>query len=82
MIQVKVRLFAALRDELGTSELELEVGRNGSCSEILATLEKEYEQVGPILQRSLVAVNGFYAGRNTSLRPGDEVAILPPVSGG
>ncbi len=82
MIQVKVRLFAALRDQVGTSELELEVERNGSCSEILATLEKEYEHVGPILQRSLVAVNGFYAGRNTGLSSGDEVAILPPVSGG
>jgi molybdopterin synthase catalytic subunit/molybdopterin synthase sulfur carrier subunit len=82
MIQVKIRLFAALRDAVGTDTLELEVRRNGSCKEIFASLEKEYGHVSPILQRSLVAVNGFYSGPNASLSPGDEVAILPPVSGG
>src|SRR5881275_585722 len=74
-MRVKVRLFAGLRERAGVAERELEgVTRVG---EVWAALGLGDEPEG-----LLYAVNKAYAERTRALAEGDEVALIPPVSGG
>ena len=81
-MKIEVRLFAVLRERIGKSEIPLEVPEGASCSEVFSLLENEQEGLKPLLERCALAVNGEYVNRCVSLSEGDEVAILPPVSGG
>jgi MoaD family protein len=77
---VKVRLFAALRELAGASEVEAE-GR--SAGEVVDALSERFgERFAQIAAVGSVVVNGERASRTTSVAAGDEVALLPPVSGG
>jgi molybdopterin synthase catalytic subunit len=74
-VRVTIRLFAGLRERAGTGRRELEdVARVG---DVWARLELGDEPAG-----LLYAVNREYADRDFELRDGDEVALIPPVSGG
>ena len=74
MSTVRVRLFAGLRERAGWTEREVEATRVG---EVWRTLGLGEEPTG-----LLYAVNQEYAGRDRVLADGDEVAVIPPVSGG
>jgi molybdopterin synthase catalytic subunit len=74
-MRVKVRLFAGLRERAGWSERELE--DVASVAEVWAMLG-----LGPEPDGLLYAVNKEYAPRDRELADGDEVALIPPVSGG
>lgn len=63
-------------------ELLYEIRPGASCEEIIFSLQKEYPLLAPILPHCLVAVNAAYAEKGMSLSDGDELAFLPPVSGG
>ena len=81
-MKIEVQLFAVLRERIGKSEISLEVPERASCSDVFSLLEDEQEGLKPLLERCALAVNGEYVDRGVSLSAGDEVAILPPVSGG
>jgi MoaD family protein len=77
---MRVRLFAALRELAGSSEVEAS-GRN--VAEITRALGERYgERFASIADVSSFVVNGERARPDTPIAEGDEVAILPPVSGG
>jgi MoaE-MoaD fusion protein len=73
-MRVTVKLFAGLRERAGWSQRELEAA---SVAEVWPQLGLGDEPAG-----LLYAVNQDYADRSTALSEGDEVAIIPPVSGG
>jgi MoaE-MoaD fusion protein len=73
-VKVRVRLFAGLRERAGWSEREVDARTVG---DIWGTLELGEEPAG-----LLYAVNQEYAQRDHVLAEGDEVAVIPPVSGG
>jgi molybdopterin converting factor subunit 1 len=76
---VRVLLFAALRDAAGpTVEVNLPAGAT------VRALRAELARVLPsaLLARSAIAVNHEYADDSCEVRAGDEVAVIPPVSGG
>jgi len=73
-VSVRVRLFAGLRERAGWSQREIEAA---SVAEIWPALELGAEPAG-----LLYAVNRKYAPREAPLADGDEVAVIPPVSGG
>ena len=74
-VRVSVRLFAGLRERAGVARLELEdVARAG---DVWARLDLGAEPGG-----LMYAVNREYVGRSHELQDGDEVALIPPVSGG
>jgi molybdopterin synthase catalytic subunit/molybdopterin converting factor small subunit len=74
-VKVTVKLFAGLRERAGWSERELEgVTHVGEVWPLLG--------LGPEPDGLLYAVNKEYAGREQELAEGDEVAVIPPVSGG
>jgi molybdopterin synthase catalytic subunit len=72
---VSVRLFAGLRERAGAAHLDLELPDDATVGDLLAVMELE--------PRSCVAaINREYADASTRIAPGDEVALVPPVSGG
>jgi len=76
-VRVTVRLFAGLRERAGSAEREVELREGARVGEIWAPLE-----LGPEPDGLLYAVNKAYAPRDRELAEGDEVALIPPVSGG
>jgi molybdopterin synthase catalytic subunit len=73
-VRVRVRLFAGLRERAGWSEREVEAA---TVADVWGELGLGEEPAG-----LLYAVNQEYAERSTPLADGDEVAVIPPVSGG
>ena len=73
-MNVRVRLFAGLREQAGWSEREVDAA---SVAEVWPALGLGDEPAG-----LLYAVNQEYADRSSPLSDGDEVAVIPPVSGG
>ena len=82
MMKIQVKLFALLREIVERSEVALEVPPGISCGEVFFYLREQFPALWPLLEHCLVAVNGNRANRGFNLSAGDEVAILPPVSGG
>ncbi len=76
-MQVRVRLFAGLRERAGRKELELELPDGALVSDALERLSALTEGVPVVM-----AVNHEYADAALALHGGDEVALIPPVSGG
>lgn len=80
MATVSVRLFAALRELAGDSRVQAE-GR--TVGEVVASLSERYgERFASVAQAGSVVVNGERASEDRPLAGGEEVALLPPVSGG
>ena len=81
-MRVTVRLFARLRDLVGAGELTREIAEPATARTVWEGLLAEWPSVAAYQQTLSVAVNAEYARMDTPLREGDEVAFLPPVSGG
>ena len=79
---VSLRLFARLRDLSGKSELLLEIPEGSDARSLWNGLSLEYPALAPYTGSISCAVNEEYAKLDTPLKDGDEVAFLPPVSGG
>ncbi len=79
---IKVRLFAILKDFVERDELLLEDEEASSCQSVLSYIKNECKIPELFLRRCLMAINGEYAEQDSKLKAGDELALLPPVSGG
>lgn len=79
---VRVQLFAVARDLAGRGVVEIELPEGGTVSDLRRALAVEVPSLAPVLPRVLVAVGADYARDSAVLQPGDEVACIPPVSGG
>jgi molybdopterin converting factor subunit 1 len=77
---VVVRLFGAAAERAAARSVE--VPQAASVADLLAVLAEQVPQLGDLLPRCMVAVNRAYVRGDGPLRDGDEVAIIPPVSGG
>jgi molybdopterin synthase catalytic subunit/molybdopterin converting factor small subunit len=76
-VHVTVRLFAGLRERAGFGSRQLELGEGARVADVWRALELGDEPAG-----LLYAVNKAYAAADAALGEGDEVALIPPVSGG
>ncbi len=80
-MQMTVRLFAGLRRRAGAPSLDVEVPEDGTVADLLSALDGT--PLGGLPARAfIVAVNRAYADGDVAVRAGDEVALIPPVSGG
>lgn len=79
---VKVRLFARLREIAGQGELPVEVPDGYDAGALWNDLAMQYPGLAPYRSSISCAVNEDYAKFTTRLKDGDEVAFMPPVSGG
>jgi molybdopterin synthase sulfur carrier subunit len=79
---VRVRLFAALREQLGRSELELELAPGATADDAWRQLVERQPDLAPRRRGLTAAVNRSYAAFDEPLSAGDELVFIPPVSGG
>ena len=81
-MRVTVRLFARLRDLAGTGELIREVPSATTAQEVWNDLVLEWPGLREYEKTISVAVNAEYARMTAAVTDGDEIAFMPPVSGG
>ena len=81
-MQFHVRLFALYRERAGASLVTVDVPNGASVGDLTAAVRADYPQLAPLEVRIVVAVNAEYADDDQLLQPGDEVCLIPPVSGG
>jgi len=81
-MRVTVLFFARLRDIAGASQLAREVAPDATIGAVWRELAGEYPELAQYERSLSSAVNATYARMDRALRDGDEVAFLPPVSGG
>jgi molybdopterin converting factor subunit 1 len=81
-VRVTVRLFARLRDIAGAAELNREVPAGATIAAVWQQLVSEFPELAGYERSMSAAVNADYARMDHPVADGDEVAFLPPVSGG
>lgn len=81
-MQIKTLFFASSRDIVGQRELRLDVAEGTTVALLLDRLVSDYPGLAGHVPTMMVAVNSEYVRREQALHSGDEVAIIPPVSGG
>lgn len=81
-LNVKVRFFALYRERAGRSELPLELPEGATVARMVSEVRGLYPDLAPPTVDIVVSVNAEYAGPDTVLFDGDDVALIPPVSGG
>ena len=79
---VRLRFFAALRERLRASEAERALPDDCTVGEAWAALCREHPEIEPLGTSISFAVNREYVDRAHRLADGDELALIPPVSGG
>jgi molybdopterin converting factor subunit 1 len=82
VISVHVKLFAVAKDLVGTGETELSLHDGSRASNVLDHFLRANPGLSSWKNHLRVAVNAEYVELNHRLQNGDEVAIIPPVSGG
>lgn len=82
MVKVRVRLFAILRERAGTDSLDIVLEDGARVKDVLSEIELRFPALSALLPGCAVALNGSLADLNEKISNEDEVAILPPVSGG
>ena len=80
-IKFKVLLFGITRDLAGKSQLEIELEEGSNVSALLEKLGDDFTQLSEI-KSLMIAVNNEYAKPDHILKENDEIALIPPVSGG
>ncbi len=81
-MKVRVKLFSVARDLAGFSELVVDLGRNPRAGAVLEYLSEHNPEFSGWRPSIRIAVNEEYVPSDYALNEGDEVAVIPPVSGG
>ena len=81
-MRVRVKLFAQLRDRAGVDETACDVRDGATVDDVWQALCATHETLTPFASSVSCAINAEYAKRRSRVEDGDEVAFLPPVSGG
>ena len=81
-MQIRVLFFGALKDLIGKGSDSLSVQDSATLGDVINFYEERIPRLKDWSGSMAVAVNQEYAGPETRLNPGDEIALLPPVSGG
>ena len=80
--QVSVLFFASLRDAMGQSSLDWPYKASLTVNDLTQELSKQFPALQAYGSTLLFAVNEEYVSGDQILKPGDQLALLPPVSGG
>jgi molybdopterin converting factor subunit 1 len=79
---IRVNLFAAMRDLTGTDCATVELPAGTTVADLRRALADRFPKASGLLRRSAIAVNHDFAEDSQVLQSLDEVAVIPPVSGG
>ncbi|OGL43496.1 MAG: molybdopterin converting factor subunit 1 [Candidatus Schekmanbacteria bacterium RBG_16_38_10] len=81
-MKIKVKFFALISEKIGAREINIEI-KDGMTLEILwEELKNSYPVLKNINSSLLFSINHEYASLDSLLKEGDEIALIPPVSGG
>jgi molybdopterin converting factor subunit 1 len=81
-LDVTVRLFALARQRAGRAEVSLELPEPATVADLRQALGAAFPDLAPLLPAVRIAVAAEYADDDQEIRPGVELAVIPPVSGG
>ena len=81
-MEIRALFFAAYRDAVGTSALDVELPERATVADLVRDLRERGGGFDCLPDEPAVAVNRAYARGSRTLSPGDEVAFIPPVAGG
>jgi molybdopterin converting factor subunit 1 len=79
---IVLELFARVRELAGQPSINLELPELSTLADVRRNLAEQVPEAATLLAKSAIAVNECYADEAVVLKPGDRVAVLPPVSGG
>lgn len=82
MPNVKVLLFARLSELAGTRRTEVEIGEGLTAGDVYALIAERHPGLSELNGVVMFAVNSEYVDADHRLQAGDELALIPPVSGG
>ena len=80
-MELNIQAFGIAKDIVGGSEVQLQVNDEITAAELKRLLQSRYDKLSK-LSSFLLAVNDEYADPEDVVKAGDEIAIIPPVSGG
>jgi molybdopterin synthase catalytic subunit len=81
-MELEIRLFATLKDRAGQERILVSLAEPATVESLLTAVSTSYPALATAVRSSIVSVNKTFAGMETAVQPGDEIAIFPPVSGG
>jgi molybdopterin converting factor small subunit len=81
-VRVSVRLFAAFRERAGASSIEVDVGPSATVADVVAAVAERAPALRDVIAAARPVVNREFAAPGQPVAAGDELALLPPVSGG
>ena len=81
-VNVKVRLFARYRELAGTGLLDLDIPTSSTALDAFDRVAERFPEMRPMRASTLMAVDAEFIRPETELRDGEELALMPPVSGG
>ena len=81
-MELKVRLFALYRERAGGNTVAVTVPDRATVADLTDEIRRQIPNLAPPEVKIVVAVNTDYADSDIILQPGDDVCLIPPVSGG
>ena len=81
-MKVRLRCFAAAREIIGTRELVVDLPEGSTLTQLIEQIRRQYPRLEGLAGSLLFSVNREYAPSDRRLAAGDEIALIPPVSGG
>ena len=81
-MDIVVRFFALYRERAGCSNATVELPKGATVTDLTDEVRRRFPGLAPPQVKIVVAVNADYAEYDTVLQPGDDVCLIPPVSGG
>ena len=81
-MELNVRLFALYRERAGRSTVSVVVPDEATVADLTDEVRRLFPGLAPAEVQIVVAVNADYAGPDVVLQPGDDICLIPPVSGG
>lgn len=81
-MRVKVKLYSAFRDIVGSKEEDLDLQEGSTVQSLLEDYVRRFPRLSRYREHIILSVNKEYGAPTRMLREGDEVSFLPPVSGG
>lgn len=81
-MEIRVLLFASVRQSAGGDEVRLDVPEGATARDLLERLREKIPALEGLSDRIKLAVNEEFVDGGYRLQPGDEAAVIPPMSGG
>jgi molybdopterin converting factor subunit 1 len=81
-MKVRTKFFAAIKDIVGASEAELELPDDFTAGELFQSYCQQHAPLSRYASNTMISVNLEFVPPETRLHNGDEIAFIPPVSGG